>query len=95
MVDSLISKSHHTFPTRESATDLLQGILDEGLIKSIGRSRSFEDGSQLFYWVENLQTTKKDMADIANSRTRVRTVPISCDESYTRLEPVSRMIPST
>lgn len=70
MVDSLIRKSHSTFPTRESATYLLQEILDEGFIKSIGKSQTFEDGSQLFYWAENLQTTNKDMADIANSRTR-------------------------
>ena len=80
LVDSLVEKLHHTFPTRESATQFLQGVLDGGFIKSIGRSQCFEDGAQLFYWTEKFQTSRENMADIANGKTRV-TIVFFCIES--------------
>ena len=49
---------------------LLQSVLKEGIIKGIGRSRLYEDGSQLFYWSETSQTPS-NMATTANLRTQV------------------------
>lgn len=70
LVDKLTEKSPERFPTREQATELLQSVLKEGIIKSIGRSRLYEDGSQLFYWSETSQTPS-NMATTANLRTQV------------------------
>ena len=70
LVDKVVEKSPERYSTREKATELLQGVLKEGFIKSIGRSRLFEDGSQLFYWRENTQSPN-NMATTVNSRTQV------------------------
>ena len=70
LVDKLVEKSPGKFSTRDKATELLQVVLKEGIIKSISRSRLFEDGDQLFYWTANLQPPD-DMAAMANARTRV------------------------
>lgn len=70
LVDRVVEKSPERYSTREQATELLQGVLKEGFIKSIGRSRLFEDGSQLFYWTENSQSPN-NMATTVNSRTQV------------------------
>ncbi|KAJ7360456.1 riboflavin kinase [Desmophyllum pertusum] len=65
LVDRVIEKSPDRYSTRDKATELLQGILKEGIIKSIGRSSLFEDGAQLFYWTEtshspdNMATTAR------------------------------------
>lgn len=69
LVDSVVEKSPQRYSTREKATELLQGVLKEGLIKSIGRSRLFEDGSQLFYWTE-ISQSPNNMATTVNSRTQ-------------------------
>ncbi|KAL9974844.1 hypothetical protein ACROYT_G011940 [Oculina patagonica] len=69
LVDRLVEKSPERYSTREKATEVLQGVLKEGFIKSIGRSRVFEDGAQLFYWTEN-SPSSNNMATTVNSRTQ-------------------------
>lgn len=70
LVDRLVENSPKKFSNREKATELLQGVFKEGLIKGIGRSRLFEDDDQLFYWTGDLQPPN-NMAATANARTRV------------------------
>lgn len=81
LVDRVVEKSPERYSTREKATELLQGVLKEGFIKSIGRSRLFEDGSQLFYWTEISQSTN-NMATTVNSRTQVTSL-LCCNQIIT------------
>ena len=78
LVDRVVEKSPERYSTREKATVLLQGVLEEGFIKSIGRSRLFEDGSQLFYWTETSQSLN-NMATTVNARTQVRSL-LCCNQ---------------
>lgn len=76
LVDKLVQQSPEKFPHRDKATELLQRALKEGIIKSIGRSKLFEDGAQLFYWTENLVQPTNNMAATANARARVNIIVI-------------------
>ena len=51
-VDRLLAKEPKKFPSREAAVRFAQELLREKHIQSIVKSRTFEDGSQLYYWRE-------------------------------------------
>ena len=79
LVDSLLKTSPDKFGSREEATKRAQLFLEGGCIKSITKSRLFEDGTQLYFWRD--EDLKMKSAEISNVHANASQVGIMTLES--------------